>query len=62
MPAIRDGTDLAFSTRPGRDDLHATLAVSGTGLPLGVLGLGFDRQETLSKEEEERRTRRRLEG
>ncbi len=80
VPAIRDGTDLAFSTRPGTDGLqvigksetgksslglhmHATLAVSDTGLPLGVLKLGFDRQERLSDEAKtRRRTERRLEG
>ncbi len=50
------GTDLNFATRPGCDGLevigrnqtsatlhlHATLAVSDTGLPLGVLRLGFE--------------------
>ena len=78
--AIQDGTDLAFSTRPGTDGLqvigknqtgksslglhmHATLAVSDTGLPLGVLKLGFDRQERLSDEAKtRRRTERWLEG
>ena len=43
--------------------MHATLAVTGTGLPLGVLGLGFDPVKARSREQEERRgTRRWLEG
>ncbi|MCY3612218.1 MAG: IS4 family transposase [Gemmatimonadetes bacterium] len=43
--------------------MHATLAVTETGLPLGVLRLGFDPQAKLSKEEERRRkTVRWLEG
>ena len=43
--------------------MHTTLAVSATGLPLGVLALGFDPVKTLSKEEEKRRkTQRWLEG
>ena len=67
--AIRDGTDLSFSMRPGCDaaevvatnqtgakslglSMHATLAVSETGLPLGVLDLSFDAVLT------RRRTRR----
>ena len=54
---IQDGTDLNFATRPGCEGLsiigrnqtaaktlglHLTLAVSGAGLPLGVLRCGFD--------------------
>ena len=35
--------------------MHATLAVTGTGLPLGVLETGFDPVKALSKEEEKRR-------
>ena len=35
--------------------MHATLAVTGTGLPLGVLETGFDPAKALSKEEERRR-------
>ena len=35
--------------------MHATLAVTATGLPLGVLALGFDPVKTLSKQEEKRR-------
>ncbi len=35
--------------------MHATLAATGTGLPLGVLGTGFDPAGTRSKEEERRR-------
>ena len=35
--------------------MHATLAVTATGLPLGVLALGFDPVKTLSKHEEKRR-------
>ena len=71
--AIRDGTDLSFSTRPGCDGLevvgtnqtgakslglsmHATLAVTETGLPLGVLDLDFDTAVT------RRQTRRWLDG
>ena len=43
--------------------MHTTLAVSATGLPLGVLALGFDPVKTLSKEKEKRRkTQRWLEG
>ncbi len=43
--------------------MHATLAVTGTGLPLGVLETGFDPAKALSKEEERRRkTARWLEG
>ena len=43
--------------------MHATLAVTGTGLPLGVLKLGFDPEARLSKEERKRRrTKRWLEG
>ena len=78
--AIRDGTDLNFSTRPGSDGLqvigknrtgakslglhlHATLAVTDTGLPPGVLRLGFDpvvRRPAVA--EERRNTRRWLDG
>ena len=71
--AIRDGTDLSFSTRPGCDGLevvgtnqtgakslglsmHANLAVTETGLPLGVLDLNFDTVLT------GRQTRRWLDG
>jgi len=40
--------------------MHATLAVTGTGLPLGVLETGFDPvQATVSKREEKRRTTQR---
>ena len=43
--------------------MHATLAVTETGLPLGVLAAGFDPQAKLSKAEERRRkTVRWLEG
>ena len=43
--------------------MHTTLAVSATGLPLGVLALDFDPVKTLSKEKEKRRkTQRWLEG
>ena len=43
--------------------MHTTLAVTGAGLPLGVLGLGFDPQATLSQEQEQRRkTQRWLDG
>ena len=75
--ALRDGTDLSFSTRPGCDglevvgrnqtgakslglSLHATLAVTGTGLPLGVLDLNFDQEA--SREGTRRQTRRWLDG
>ena len=75
--ALRDGTDLSFSTRPGCDglevigknqtgakslglSLHATLAVTGTGLPLGVLDLNFDQE--VSREGTRRQTRRWLDG
>ena len=43
--------------------MHATLAVTGAGLPLGVLGLDFDPQVKLSQEHEKRRkTQRWLDG
>ena len=43
--------------------LHATLAVSATGLPLGVLRLGFDPQAELPEQERRRRrTGRWLDG
>ncbi len=75
--ALRDGTDLSFSTRPGCDglevigrnqtgakslglSLHATLAVTGAGLPLGVLDLNFD--QAVSREGTRRQTRRWLDG
>ena len=35
--------------------MHATLAVTATGLPLGVLATGFDPVKALSKEQEKRR-------
>ena len=40
--------------------LHATLAVTGAGLPLGVLALGFDPQAKLSQPHEKRRKTRAL--
>ena len=48
------GTNQTTATSLGLH-LHATLAVTATGLPLGVLALGFDPVKTLSKEEEKRR-------
>ena len=43
--------------------LHATLATTETGLPLGVLRLGFDPAKTRSAQAEARRkTARWLEG
>ena len=43
--------------------MHATVAVTATGLPLGVLALGFDPVKTRSKHEEKhRKTQRWLEA
>ena len=54
-----DGLQLVGKNQTGAKSLglhmHATLAVTGTGLPLGVLRLGFDPQERLSEGEGNRR-------
>ena len=73
--AIQDGTDLNFATRPGNYGpevvgtsrkgakslrLHVTLAVTDSGLPLGVLRLGFDSTKARPPEVAARRSARRL--
>ncbi len=62
-----DGLQVIGSNQTGAGTLglhmHATLAVTGTGLPLGVLRLGFDPSKPRPPEaEERRRTRRWLDG
>ena len=62
-----DGPEVIGKRETGKSGpglhMHATLAVSDTGLPPGLLGPGFDPQEILPKAERKRRkTGRRLEG
>ncbi len=59
-----DGLEIIGRNRTGVQSLglslHATLAVTGTGLPLGVLDLNFD--QVVSAPATRRQTRRRLDG
>ena len=55
------GTNQTTATSLGLH-MHTTLAVSATGLPLGVLALGFDPVKSLSKGDYIRECRNRLTG
>ena len=59
-----DGLEVVGKNQTGARSLglslHATLAVTGTGLPLGVLDLNFDQE--VSREGTRRQTRRWLDG